>query len=257
MNHSRLNRVGSAKPVQFLFERANVTPSDLLSLCGIVLGALALWVAWLAYRATATIWIEVLAVESGHKTSPKHPRGYHFLTITIRNRGIPIDAVKAWLRTGNQFVTHRLALQRVLYESREEIIHGDAGFGPGMVGCFQLSSVVYPDIADDFKHFKSAFQSDATLEFQSHGYLVHKHRLWQRFYWFRSEWNILASRINAWFDSTVSTSRGQFLRTGKVVPTFNIDSHFRIDQFAEDVQRAPRPAAASPLVDDPFGIGAQ
>ena len=209
------------------------------------IAGVALWIAYLAYRAAATVWIQLLSVDGAYteSLSENASQGFHHFDITIRNRGLTMQDVKVCLSLMSNNGNHQFQLQRVQFSDSSIAIECGGEFKPGMVGRFSLKSYQYPNLAKSLDGFCGARKNDARIRIYTQGFLVFEARLWHRCYWLRSRWNALAFRVNRKFDKAIVVSDGrELLKLGCVLPLCN-DSQFRIESFVEAVNRqVSRPA---------------
>lgn len=204
-----------------------------------VIAGAALWIAYFAFRASATVWLQVLTVESNYTQSicENGSRGFNAFTVTIRNRGLTLHDVKVWLSFTSCDGNRQFEMQRVQFSDSSVVIRSDGEFKPGMVGRFSLKSYVYPNLAQSLNGFGGARKNCVTLRVSTQGFRVFERRLWHQCYGLRSTWNALAYRINIKFDKTIVAADGRnLLKLGQVLPLFN-DSQFRIETFVESVRR--------------------
>jgi hypothetical protein len=205
----------------------------------------ALWIAYLAYRASCKIWVRLLDVGGAFSSSVYEPDHHHF-DVVIQNLGLPLHRTSVCLffkhRDGG---TYTLAMQRVEYRHRHKVVADNGEFAQGMIGAFRLKS---SDLARNDGHgirmlakLENAKRCDAKIHVYSQDFLVAEFRLWHRFYWMKSMWNRFAHKVNWKFNKDVTISDGTTrLKLGKVLPSFNVDSQWRLECFVRDtVKESP------------------
>lgn len=202
----------------------------------------ALWIAYLAYRASCRIWVRLLNVGGAFSSSVYEP-DHHHLDVVIQNLGLPLHQTRVCLffkhRDGG---TYTVAMQRVEYRDRHKVVTDNGEFAQGMIGAFRLKST---DLAKHdglaikmLSKLESPKRCDAKIHVYSQDFLVAEFRLWHRFYWFKSTWNRFAQKVNWKFNRNVTISDGTTrLRLGKFLPTFNVDSQWRLECFVRDTVR--------------------
>ncbi len=201
-----------------------------------VLGLSALWVAYLAYRASCKIWVRLLSVDGAFSRTVYEP-DHHYFDVVIQNLGLPLHRTKICLsfkhRDGE---TYTLEMKRVEYRDRHKVVTDNGEFAQGMIGAFRLKST---DLTSNGGHgiqmlskLECPRRCDAKIDVYSQDFLVAEFRLWHRFYWIESTWNRLAHKVNWTFNRNVTISDGTTrLKLGRVLPTSNVDSQFRLECF--------------------------
>ncbi|MBX3451498.1 MAG: hypothetical protein KF777_18160 [Planctomycetaceae bacterium] len=199
----------------------------------------ALWIAYLAYRASCRIWVRLLVVD-GAFSSSIYEADHSYLDVVIQNLGLPLHQARISLffkdRDGRNYA---LGMQRVEYASRHKVVSDNGEFAQGMIGVFRLKSTI---LAKDggygiqmLKKLECPKQCDARIQVYSQDFLVAEFRLWKRFYWVKSTWNRFVTRVNQSFDRTVKAADGTiYLKPGKVLPEFNVNSQWRLECFVRD-----------------------
>ena len=204
-----------------------------------LLALVALWIAYLAYRASCKIWVRLLDVSGAFSTSYNEPDHHHF-DVVIQNLGLSLHRASVCLffrdRDGGSYT---LAMRRVEFRDRHKVIDDNGEFAQGMIGAFRLKST---DLENHNGHginmlrkLEDVKRCDATIHVYSQDFLVAEFRLWQRFYWLRSLWNRFAHSVNWKFNRDVKVSDGTpRLKFGRLLPTFNLDIQRRLECFVRD-----------------------
>jgi hypothetical protein len=204
-----------------------------------ILATSALWIAHLAFKASCGIWVTILKVEGGYSRSVYDP-DHSFIHVTIRNLGLPLHATSVHLcfrtRDGENV---SLAMQQVEYRNRHKVVSDGGELPQGMTSVFRLTSI---DLRAH-QSFGLAFlrkvdnprRCNARIQVHSQGFLVAEFHLCHWSYWIKSRWNSLAYRVNRMLDRTITVSDGTTrLKSGRLLPKFNVESQFRFECFVKD-----------------------
>ena len=207
-----------------------------------LLALIALTVAAVAYRASCCIWLKLLSVSGGATSTVEVPNldFFNHLDILIRNLGIPLHDVKVWLcfdcEDGDLY---QIEFRQVQHKKPYREVHNDAVFQQGMVGAYSLRSYDFDENHDYglklIRKLNHPRKRNARIRIYSQAFLVWEIRIWQRFYWLKLKWNSLAHWVNSKFNRKFICSDGrELLKEGKVLPTFNTNSNFRLECFVRD-----------------------
>jgi len=162
-------------------------PSIDLNFFSFVASALAVWLAWLAYRVTATVWIDVRAFKGGGKQSvyENNLKIYSQITVTLRNRGLTLHRPKLRLSFINKDGSSRsFDFEQVMIDDHHIPANYGDQFQPGMIAVFALKSYRYGETMKNwFAGFEGPRTSKMKLELYSQDYLVWEYPLWSRYEW--------------------------------------------------------------------------
>ncbi|ODA29249.1 hypothetical protein [Planctopirus hydrillae] len=178
----------------------------------------------------------------GAFTNSIHDGEYHYLDVIIQNLGIPMHqvSVSLYFKVQHLGLTYTIEMQRVEYRQRHKVVTSDNEFAQGMIGAFRLNSKSL-QLHDSngtamLKNLDNPRSCNAKIQVYSQDYLVAEFQLWHRFYWIKSRWNRFAYQINSKFNKHIRMSDGsERLKLGKVLPCFNLDSQFKLEQFVKGI----------------------
>ena len=203
------------------------------------IASLALWIGYLAYRSTSTVWLRIFDIQSAYRTSldENQGKGFHFFSIKVQNRGLPLTNMKvcfAFTVCGRQCTFQMMRKQPSKSSGADR---SDGQFVTGAVGEFELHSYTYDTLAKELRFYRNSRENCAEIRIYQDGFLICTFPLSQRFHSIRSRWNSFADGVNWRFRKMVKVEDGrELLKVGEFVPTFTNQSQFRTDSFCNSVK---------------------
>ena len=213
----------------------------MLEISANVLAIAALWIAYLSYKASSRVWLRVIKVEAAgcQSIDENASQLFHYLTITIQNLGIPLSDVSLHLC----FIcpeqgSYSIQMRRVEFSAEHKIVNGPSDIAQGSAAKYSLKSYKLDESTLRwFSTFQDAKTNNLQLRICTQGFRIVEQRLWHRCYALKSCWNRWAWSINQRFNSERTTKDGRkLLKLGSVVPQFDVESHFRTEDFISHIQ---------------------
>lgn len=225
----------------------------LLNLSANVIALVALVLAYISYRATAEIWLRLIEVNGGAKSSAdEHDWDmFDYFTVVIQNDGLPLHDVSVWLCFDTvDDGTNRFQMPRVQYAKTHKGVDGPSDLAQGMAARYMLKSYQIREHGKKLlAEIDGVRRRNARLIVCAQDHRVFEFRLWQRFYGVKGWLNRMAYWINSCFDRVHITKDGRELhKEGSIIPTFNTESQFRTECFIEAFQREESRETKSPPV---------
>ncbi|WP_010585467.1 hypothetical protein [Schlesneria paludicola] len=210
-----------------------------LNFLSLILSAVALWIAWLAYRVTATVWIQAIGFDGAGRWNHTENGGklFHCFDVILRNRGLAVHGLKVNLLFEADDTEYSFQLSQVEYRKREVIVKDNGPFESGMIAVFSLKSHFYEQaLATAVKSMAGMMSSRFRLGIYSQDYLIAEIPLWVRFGTLKNSWNYIAWRLEKWIG-----------REG-VIPIFKSPAAKHICDFVEAMRSSSHlPPSREPL----------